>query len=488
MPPSNELDRERLRLAMDVGRLGLWTWNIPDNQIVRDGYHEELFGLAPGTFSGAYESFLACLHPDDRESVQLEIARSLASREDYVQQYRVIWPDGSVHWMEGRARVQCDENGQPARMIGVVLDITGRKLIELHEVRFRALFEGAQDAVLIVDDERRFVEANAAAGSLLGLSPEQMLGRRIEEFVEHIQGGTVETSWQQFQEAGTQRGECRLRRADGSLCDVEYSAKTSFAPGLHLSILRDVTERNRTQEALARQAAALARSNTDLQQFAYVTSHDLQEPLRSIISFSQLLSRRYRGRLDDTAEEFLDYIVAGSHRLKSLVDSLLAYSRVVNLEATPAEPVPLEEAVNWAARNLHPGMEESGAKLTHGHLPVVMGNQVQIVQLFQNLFGNAIKYRQPQQAPAIHVSAEERQHDCLISVRDNGLGIDPEHSDRIFDVFKRLHGKEIPGTGIGLAICKRIVEKHGGKIWVKSDPGNGSEFFFTLARQLSFSP
>ena len=262
--------------------------------------------------------------------------------------------------------------------------------------------------------------------------------------------------------------------------EVEYSATSNFAPGLHLSILRDVSERKRAEEALARQAAELARSNADLQQFAYVTSHDLQEPLRGIINFSEMLTKRYRGHLDADADTFLDYIVSGAYRMKGLIDSLLTYSRVVNVEAMPFAPVQLDAALHWATMNLQTVIEETQASVTHDQLPTVTADHVQLVQLFQNLIGNAIKYRKPDEPPQIHVSAEERGQDCIVSVRDNGIGINPGHRDRIFGVFKRLHGAEIPGTGIGLAICKRIVEKHGGQIWVKSEPGQGATFCFTI--------
>jgi len=165
---------ERLRLAMDVGCLGIWEWSIPDNRITREGYHEELFGLAPGTFSGTYDGFLACVHPEDRDRVQLEIDRCLTSHEEYRQEYRVVWPDGTLRWMEGRARLQCDKHDHPLRMLGVVQDITDRKQIEEQQRRFRALFEAAQDAVFIADDDRRYVEVNPAAGQLLGLPPAEV--------------------------------------------------------------------------------------------------------------------------------------------------------------------------------------------------------------------------------------------------------------------------------------------------------------------------
>jgi PAS domain S-box-containing protein len=417
------------------------------------------------------------LHPDDQPRVQHEISRCIVTCEDYKQEYRVVWPDGTVHWIEGRARIQCDERGKPICMTGVVQDITERKLIEQYEARFRALFEGAQDAVLIADDERRYTDANPAAGELFGLPPEQIIGRRIDEFVEDIRGSAVVPAWQDFQTSGVQRGECRLRRADGSWCDVEYSAKTSFAPGLHLSILRDITDRKRAEDALTKHASELARGNADLQQFAYVTSHDLQEPLRGIITFSQMLTRRYGGRLDAEADQFLQYIASSAYRMKGLIDSLLTYSRVVNSEAMPLAPVSLSAAVHWAMMNLQTIIEESHALVTFDELPTVKADHVQLVQLFQNLISNAIKYRKTDEAPQIHVSAEQREDECVISVRDNGIGIHPKYRDRIFGVFKRLHGAEIPGTGIGLAICKRIVERHGGRIWVESEPGQGATFY-----------
>jgi PAS domain S-box-containing protein len=368
-------------------------------------------------------------------------------------------------------------------MIGVVQDITERKLVEEQQLRFRALFEAAQDAVLIANNDRRYVEANPAAGDLFGLLPEQIRGRRIEDFVADVQGSGVDAAWQRFQTGGMQRGEFRLRRADGILLDVEYSATSNFAPGLHLSILRDVSERKRAEEALVRQSAQLALSNADLQQFAYVTSHDLQEPLRGIINFSQLLKKRYGGQLDEDADTFLDYIVSGTYRMKGLIDSLLTYSRVVNVEPMPFAPVQLEAALGWATMNLQTAIQETHASINYDQLPTVMADHVQLVQLFQNLISNAIKYRKADEPPKIHVSAVERAKDCIVSIHDNGIGITPSQAERIFGVFKRLHGSEIPGTGIGLAICKRIVENHGGRIWVESELGQGATFSFTIPKQ-----
>lgn len=353
------------------------------------------------------------------------------------------------------------------------------KPIDQLEALFRALFEAAQDAVLIADDNGRYVNANPAAGELLGLPPEQLKGRHVEEFVHEISGG-VHDAWDAFQKAGFQKGECLIRKADGTLVDVEYSAKTSFVPGLHLSILRDITERRRVERALARQATELRRSNADLQQFAYFTSHDLQEPLRTVTSLIEILGSRYQGRLDKDADESLSHTLSAVHRIRSFIDALLSYSHVVSGDPAPFAPVEMAHVLEWAKMNLQTFIEGSQATVTNGDLPTLPGIELQLVQLFQNLIGNAIKYKGPE-LPHVAITAERLEKEWLFSVRDNGIGISPQHTEYIFGVFRRLHGKEIPGTGIGLAICRRIVENHGGRIWVESEPDQGSTFWFTLS-------
>ena len=245
--------------------------------------------------------------------------------------------------------------------------------------------------------------------------------------------------------------------------------------------LRDyLAERRQVEQALVRQADQLARSNADLQQFAYVTSHDLQEPLRTIASFSQMLQRRYRGKLDKDADEFIDFITSGVSRMQAVIEDLLAYSRIVNQPGAAFAPLPLAETVEWARQNLGRAIEESGASIEVGELPVVQGDRVELVQLFQNLLSNAIKYRQPELPPEIRVSAEHLDAHWRISVQDNGIGFDPAYAEQIFVLFRRLHDTRVPGTGIGLTICRKIVERHGGKIWADSRPGEGTAFRFTL--------
>lgn len=236
-------------------------------------------------------------------------------------------------------------------------------------------------------------------------------------------------------------------------------------------------ERERTE--LEDASAALRRSNQDLQQFAYVASHDLQEPLRAVASYTQLLKRRYGQQLDADGDEFMAYIVDGVRRMQNLIQDLLAFSRVMH-DARQIRQVSLEGVYAGVVLGLHAAIQESGAVLTHMPLPVVSGDEYQLSQLLQNLLSNAVKYRSAE-PPRVHVAVEQHEGHWQFSVSDNGIGIDPQHHDRVFGVFKRLHPRnQYPGTGIGLAICKRIVEGHGGRIWLESTPGKGTTFFFTL--------
>ncbi len=235
----------------------------------------------------------------------------------------------------------------------------------------------------------------------------------------------------------------------------------------------------RTARKLARRTEEMERSNKDLQQFAYVASHDLQEPLRMVSSYVQLLQRRYQGRLDADADDFIGCAVDGATRMQHLIQDLLSYSRV-NTHGNPPSSTDIGEVIRRVLTNLHLVIDESGARITHESLPVVDADATQLVQLFQNLIANAIKFRS-ERPPHVRISAEKKDAFWLFAVRDNGIGLDPEFADRIFTIFQRLHSrKDYPGTGIGLAICKRIVERHGGSIWVTSAPGEGSTFYFTL--------
>jgi hypothetical protein len=237
-----------------------------------------------------------------------------------------------------------------------------------------------------------------------------------------------------------------------------------------------------SEQGLRRAVADLERSNRELEQFAYIASHDLQEPLRQVRAFAKLLDDRYRDRLDDAAGEYLRFVVEGATRMTSLIQDLLAYSRVGVRQPT-AERTSSREAVEKAVANLETSIQETHARITWDDLPDVVANATQLVQLFQNLLGNAIKFHRDGVAPEVHIGVQAEPQRWRFSVVDNGIGIAREHHDRVFQIFQRLHGREkYPGTGIGLAICRKIVHQHEGEIWIDSQPGAGTSFFFTLPR------
>jgi signal transduction histidine kinase len=271
--------------------------------------------------------------------------------------------------------------------------------------------------------------------------------------------------------AALQKGIAERKRTEEALRASQEQLTTSNA-----TLEQRVAERTATAE---QQAEELARSNSDLQQFAYVASHDLQEPLRMVASYLELLARRYQGQLDAKADKYIAYAVDGATRMQTLIQDLLTLARVVT-HAKPSGPTDCAAVVDQVCADLRPAIEEKGAAVTRDELPTVWADRTQLGQVFQNLISNALKFCD-REAPRVHVGARGEGADWVFSVRDNGIGIAAEDSERIFLIFQRLHTRaRYPGTGIGLAVCKKVVERHGGRIWVESQPGKGSVFFFTL--------
>lgn len=274
------------------------------------------------------------------------------------------------------------------------------------------------------------------------------------------------------------RLEKEMRRHRENLEEL-VSERTAELKAINEQLRQEITERQRIEEKLKGTVVALESSNKNLEQFAYVASHDLQEPLRMVASYVQLLEQRYKGRLDSDAKEFIAFAVDGANRMQKLINDLLSYSRV-STRGKEFKDTDSKYALDQAIDNLRMAVEDSGAVITYDNLPKISGDESQLIHLFQNLIDNAIKFRS-EEKPRIHISARDNRDEWLFSVADNGIGIEPQYAERIFIILQRLHEKEkYPGTGIGLAICKRIIERHGGRIWVESEPGKGSTFFFTI--------
>jgi PAS domain S-box-containing protein len=365
------------------------------------------------------------------------------------------------------------------------------------EQKFRSLLEAAPDAMIISDEEGCISLANSQAEVMFAFPREELIGQNMRMLVPNwsLNAGRSPGTGSPWPASPA---ELWARRKSGLQFPVEISlSPLQTEEGLLLtSAIRDVTERHRADAAirelnstleqrvadrtqeLVHSNHALTQSNDDLNQFAYAASHDLQEPLRMVALYSQMLQRKYAGKLDSNADQYISYVVGGARRMEMLLKDLLTYSQTGSSDAGPAETVNFIDVIRKVLLNLQASVEQSGAMITWDQLPAVHAHEIRLVQLLQNLVSNAIKYRGPD-APRIHLAGEWRDPEWVLSVKDNGIGIAPEYAEQIFKIFKRLHGQDYPGTGIGLAICQRIVETYGGRIWVESD-GKGSCFYFTL--------
>lgn len=354
---------KRLSLACRAGGIGIWEWNVLENVLIWDDQMFQLYGIKPDDFKGVYEAWQALAHPDDLSRVEEELRTAVSGEKDFVSEFRVVWPDKTIHFIYALAIVQRDETGQALKFIGTNYDITAHKQAE---------------------EARNFY----------------------------------------------------------------------------------------TEE--------LIRSNVELQQFAYIASHDLQEPLRMISSYLQLIERRYKGKLDEDADTFIHFAVDGASRMQMLIDGLLEFSRVKTHGQT-FEPVDIGLVLDGVCRNLNTLIVESKAVVLYEKMPIIHADEAQIIRLFQNLVQNALKFSKEKNNPIIDITANTTNEGHIFCVKDNGIGIDEQFFERIFILFQRLHAREqYPGTGIGLAICKRIVERHKGKIWVTSKIDQGAAFYFSI--------
>ena len=417
----------------------------------------------------------------------LESAQAEGSASDEGWRLR---KDGSRLWASVVLTAIHGEDGKLRGFSRMLRDMTEKKVVEeslqRSEQRFRSIVELSADGIIIADAGGRIQRANGAATMMFGYEEEELAGKRVEDLLPASLRGTHAKHRASFYADPRPRPmgvslPLRGRRKDGS----EFPAEVSLTPlqtqqgFLIAATTRDITERKRAEEELQRRAAELARSNAELEQFAYVASHDLQEPLRMVSNYTQLLGRRYQGKLDEDADTFIGFAVEGANRMRELIDDLLEFARV-NTKGREFQPVETASALERTLQNLRATLKETGARVEYDALPSVLGDDVQLAQLFQNLVGNAIKFRGAE-PPHVRIWAERDGPDWRFAVRDNGIGIDPPYWERIFVIFQRLHNRsDYPGTGIGLALCKRIVERHSGRIWLESAPGEGATFYFTL--------
>jgi len=335
-----------------------------------------------------------------------------------------------------------------------------------------------------INQEGKYELWNKNFKTITGYSDEEMEGFQALEFFAGEDKEKVAASMEKVFDTGYAEVEADLITKDGESIPYLFTGtlrKINGKPYL-LGLGFDISDRKKAEEKLESLNKKLKKSNQELQEFAYVASHDLQEPLRMVSSFTSLLEKRYGDKLDKDGKEFIQYAVEGSERMKNLINDLLKFSRV-QTKAKPFEKVNVEEVLNDVIKNLEVKINETNAKILYGDLPTIKADKTQLINLFQNLIHNGIKFR-AEEDPKIEIDYEEKKNYCLFSVKDNGIGIDKKYAKKIFRIFQRLHSRDKhKGTGIGLAVCKRIVERHGGNIWVESESNEGTTFKFTLKKR-----
>ncbi len=527
---------ERFQLIAQATNDAIWDWNLVTNMVWWNEGIQKLFGYPISEVGKHSAWWYEQIQPDDRERIKADIHAAIdQGHHSWASEYRFRRADGLYACVFDRGYIIYDRDGAPTRMIGGMTDITDRKQAEaaikqqnqrsqlFAEVTLKIRQSLQLDEILqtTVTEVQRILQADRvliyrlwADGTGSGVAEAvqpglpQVMGqsfgeeifpaemkqkyrqgwmRQIENINQNQQISACLVNFlQQFQVKAKLVVPILAKQELWGLLIVHQCSgprqwtvfETELLQQLANQIGIALTQAQLLeQETLQRQE--LARSNAELQQFAYIASHDLQEPLRMVTSYLQLLERRYKGKLDADADDFIHYAVDGAVRMRTLINDLLTYSRI-GTRGRPFELTNCNAAVAHAIANLKIAIEESAAIVTYKDLPDLIADPVQLTQLFQNLVSNAIKFRS-QAAPQVGIEASRQDDAWLFSVRDNGIGIDPQYADRIFVIFQRLNNRvDYVGTGIGLAVCKKIVERHGGKIWVQSELGQGATFYFTI--------
>ncbi len=496
--------REDMDRAQEVGQIGSWRLDVCRNILTWSDENHRIFGVPRGT-PMTYETFLGIVHPDDRKYVDIQWKSGLAG-EPYDIEHRIV-VGRQVKWVREKAYLEFDDEGMVLGGFGITQDITKRKKIEeelrkahdhleekvkertaelkLAGVYNRSLIEASLDPLVTIGPDGKITDVNKATELVTGHFRGELIGTDFSNYFTEPQ--KAKFGYQKvFREGEARDYPLEIRHKNGHITPVLYHAsvyrdESGEVIGVFASA-RDITEIKKVEKQLKEIIQELKCSNEELQRFAYITSHDLQEPLRTMGNYAGLLKHRYKGRLDEDADDFLDYMASGAARMKDMVQGLLDYSRV-GTRGHEFTEFNAKKALDGALINLKSSIEEYNAEITYESLPDVFADESQIQSVFQNLTGNALKFHKEGVQPKIHISSKRdlKELEWVFSVTDNGIGIEEEYSDKIFEVFKRLHAiGKYQGAGIGLAIAKRIIERHGGRIWVESELGKGSTFYFTI--------
>ncbi|MDX2045133.1 MAG: ATP-binding protein, partial [Chitinophagaceae bacterium] len=484
--------QQKLRKVMSALGDNIWEHDFASGKTIFSETVYKLLGYSNNDAADNETLWWNSTLPEDRHLLENNNRNYKSGTTDHhVLEYRILHRDGTVKWVLDRGVViEKNSHGLPLKIAGTHTDITERKNAEAELSKIQTLFRLFMDHIpamaWIVNQKSRFQFANRLYLDTFSEANTPLTGKNFTElFPEEI---AIQFTKKNDAVFATQKVLETIEpsiKKDGSNITLKvfrFPLKISETETLLGGIAIDVSGHIKTEETLRVLNEQLTVSNKELEQFAYVASHDLKEPLRMVSSFMQLLEKKYRQQLDDTAKQYIDFAVDGSERMKTLINDLLVFSRI-GTEKKFDEKVDLNEVLAEAKLNLMGVINESSAEIAAPLLPCIKGNKTQMVQLFQNLLGNAIKYR-GEKKPEIKIGFSDSKTEYRFSVQDNGIGVEKKYFEKIFIIFQRLHNKsEYPGTGVGLSICKKITEKHGGFISVESEPGKGSTFHFTLAKK-----
>ena len=498
----DELNKGQAQLAeaQRIAHVGSAEWDIVTNAVTWSDEMFRVFGYEPGDVQPGYEVLLQRVHPDDRTQVEQNIARTLRSGDPFAFDYRIVRPDGAIRMAHGEGKVVHNDEGEPVRLLGTAQDITERKQIEYalrqNEMRTRSIIDTANDAFVAIDAGDVIKDWNPQAELTFGWKREEAVGRTLADTV--IPPGHREAHLEglhRFVLTGegpmlNRRVELEGLHKDGHLFPIEMTISPIRWGRSHIfsAFVRDITERKQAEEALAHQTRELTRINSELEDFTHSVSHDLKEPLRGIEAFAGFIAEDYADKLDEQGQGYLNVLRESAVRMKDLIDDLLQLSRIGRTRLDQA-PVGVSSLVQDVSLELSFALQEKRVELfIDPDMPTVPCDRARIREVFKNLISNAVKYNDKLQ-PKIEVGCRSDNRVFTFAVRDNGIGIAPEYYEKIFKIFQRLHHREeYEGTGVGLAICKKVVEAHGGRIWVESAPGEGTTFLFTIPRTAARQP
>ena len=496
----------RLSEVTDIAVLGTWEMDLLNNKITWDDNMYKLLGISPTDYPNPGMAWSACQHPDDKQKYDQEIRKVLLSKDtEFSLDFKTIRPDKSIRYIIAKGIIERDEMGAPIRLVGMDWDITEQKKVAeeaQHLSDFqKVILDSTKYAIFTESTDGVLTSMNKGAEEMLGYKAEELVGihspsifhdieqfdQRVKEYAEkynvNLKPG-LETLTFEYENGLDQIKDWTFIRKDGTrikvnltVCEMKNPDGTSRG---QLAVAKDITKQIKNAQKLRRYAERLENKNKELEQFTYIASHDLQEPLRTISNFCGLLNKSEALKQDNLTQKYLDFMNSATRRMQNLIKCLLDYSRLG--KEMNYELVDTNLLLDEVKEDLRSAIADNKATISFDHLPQVNGLKTELRLLFQNLISNAIKFKRPDQAPHIQITASPQNEAWEFCVKDNGIGIDSTYHKKIFQIFQQLNSdSRFDGHGIGLSHCKKIIEHHGGKIWVESELKKGSQFYFTIA-------